>query len=296
MHALQLTTGRAMRILSIKNYDAYQHYKDRRPPWIKMHASVLDDYAFCCLQDASKAHLMLLWLLASKLDNRIPWDEQWLAKQLSATGPVNIQPLVDTGFVLVTHDASEALATCKQSAMPETEAETEKKTTTTTTLVVLQKPQNDVKVKAGTRYADVRTRIEGYFANLTEVTRTKSAQRSAQIDIAFAYWVAKYDKPRALLDKKRESRIGERLKENGGDLSELLYALDGGLRDKHLTEGGYDMLETVLRDRGNVERLAQQMPKYRAGDMHPMAKKLLAESDDGVALPPPLELAAAVGA
>lgn len=118
-----------MRYLSIKNYAKHQHYKDRRPPWIKLHAEVLDDYEFLCLQDASKAHLMLLWVLASKLENRIPCDPVFLAERLGATTPVNFQELVLQGFIELSEDDSKPLAFRKQSAMPETEAEgeTEKK-------------------------------------------------------------------------------------------------------------------------------------------------------------------------
>ena len=80
-------TGAEVRYLSVKNFAKHQHYKDRRPPWIKLHVEVLDDYAFACLQDASKAHLMLLWVLASKLDNRIPYDLSFLSRKLGCMDP-----------------------------------------------------------------------------------------------------------------------------------------------------------------------------------------------------------------
>lgn len=114
-----------MRYLSIKNLAKHQHYKDRRPPWIKLHAEVLDDYEFLCLQDASKAHLMLLWVLASKMNNRIPNDSVFLAEKLGATSQVNVQELIDQGFVDLSEDDSKPLAFRKRSAMPETETETE---------------------------------------------------------------------------------------------------------------------------------------------------------------------------
>ena len=114
-----------MRYLSVKNFAKHQHYKDRRPPWIKLHVEVLDDYAFACLQDASKAHLMLLWVLASKLDNRIPYDLSFLSRKLGCTSPIDIDELVLQGFIEVSQDDSKPLASRKQSAMPETETETE---------------------------------------------------------------------------------------------------------------------------------------------------------------------------
>jgi hypothetical protein len=58
--------------LRVKNWAEFQHYKDRNPPWIKLHRALLDDYEFARLPDASKAHLVLIWLLASQSDGRIP--------------------------------------------------------------------------------------------------------------------------------------------------------------------------------------------------------------------------------
>jgi hypothetical protein len=111
--------------LAIKNFEIHQHYKDRRPPWIKLHAAVLEDYAFSCLQDASKAHLMLLWVLASKLNNRIPNDPAWIARQIGATEPVDLQVLITAGFLVVVQDDSKPISQRSQDAMPETEGETE---------------------------------------------------------------------------------------------------------------------------------------------------------------------------
>ncbi len=114
-----------MKFLRVKNLEKHQHYKDRRPPWIKLHSEVLDDYDFACLQDASKAHLMLIWVLASRLDNKIPYDLAWITKQLSATVAVDVEELIMQGFIEVFDDGSKVLAPRKQSAMPETERETE---------------------------------------------------------------------------------------------------------------------------------------------------------------------------
>lgn len=112
----------APRYLSVKNWEEFQHYKDRSPPWIKLHRELLRDYEFSCLQDASKLHLMLIWLLSSQLDNRIPNDAAWIQRQIGVSDPVDLTALIDNGFLL----ASDVLADCKQSAMPETETETER--------------------------------------------------------------------------------------------------------------------------------------------------------------------------
>jgi hypothetical protein len=114
-----------VRFFRVVNLEKHQHYKKRRPPWIKLHAEVLDDYEFLCLRDASKTHLMLIWVLASKLDNRIPFDPVFVGNKIGATEPVDLQALMDQGFIEFTDDASDVLASSKQSALPETERESE---------------------------------------------------------------------------------------------------------------------------------------------------------------------------
>ena len=49
-----------------RNWARFQHYNTRRPPWIKLHRGLLDDYQFHTLPLASKALAPLLWLLASE--------------------------------------------------------------------------------------------------------------------------------------------------------------------------------------------------------------------------------------
>lgn len=118
-------------VLSVRNFEQYQHYKDRKPPWIKLYNDVLDDYAFEVLPDASKAHLMLIWLLASRTDNRIPNDPEWIARKIGATGSVDIAGLTSAGFLAESDGlpgpGGTRLAECEQDACPETEEESETK-------------------------------------------------------------------------------------------------------------------------------------------------------------------------
>jgi uncharacterized phage protein (TIGR02220 family) len=116
-----------VRYFTVKNYEKFQHYKDRSPPWIKLYNDVLDNYEFSRLQDASKLHLVLIWLLASRHDNRLPWDPEWIAKRIGASDKVNLDVLEASGFIEKVVNGSEVLAECKQIACLETEGETEKR-------------------------------------------------------------------------------------------------------------------------------------------------------------------------
>ena len=105
----------------VVNLEKYQHYTKRNPPWIKLHASTLEDYDFARLQDASKMHLCAIWLLASRTDNKIPYDAEWIAKRINATADVDLAALEHAGFIEVIGYDSNTLAPRTQSAAPETE-------------------------------------------------------------------------------------------------------------------------------------------------------------------------------
>jgi hypothetical protein len=113
-----------MGYLRVKNWEEFQHYKDRNPPWIKLHRTLLDDYEFSRLQDASKAHLMLIWLFASQKNGRIPDDPAFLKRKLGLEKEPNLKLLVDHGLLIPEQNASESLADCNQVAPRE---ETEKR-------------------------------------------------------------------------------------------------------------------------------------------------------------------------
>lgn len=88
--------------LTPKNWASFQHYKDRAPVWIKLHRSLLDDFAFSRLPDASKALAPLLWLLASEYERgKITATFEEVAFRLRMTeGKLRdaIKPLIDGEF------------------------------------------------------------------------------------------------------------------------------------------------------------------------------------------------------
>jgi hypothetical protein len=51
--------------LTPKDWAEFQHYKTRNPVWIKLHRTLLDNFAYSRLPVASRALAPFLWLLAS---------------------------------------------------------------------------------------------------------------------------------------------------------------------------------------------------------------------------------------
>lgn len=109
-----------------KNWKSFQHYKDRNPPWVKLHKTLLDDRDFSRLPIASKALAPMLWLLASESKDgifdgsveEIAFRLRWSEKDVTA----GLKPLIDKGLFSI---ASGVLADCYQDARPETETEGE---------------------------------------------------------------------------------------------------------------------------------------------------------------------------
>jgi len=120
-------------LLQPKNWAVFQHYKDRCPPWIKLHRDLLNDRVFMRLPIASKAIAPMLWLLASESKDGVfdgSLDELVFRLHISKKEYEDgVKPLIDNNFFTV---VSVVLAECKQDAIPETETERERETETET--------------------------------------------------------------------------------------------------------------------------------------------------------------------
>lgn len=105
-----------MRYLRVRNWERFQNYSDRKPPWIRLYVDLIngDDAEYNDLPDGAKLQLIHLWLLASRHDNRIP--ERIVTRQrLNVKSPVNIELLLASGFLECVQDASNTQASCNPS-------------------------------------------------------------------------------------------------------------------------------------------------------------------------------------
>ena len=110
--------------ISVVNFERFQHYTDRRPPWIKLHCALLDDDRFFDLADVERYHLIGLFILASQHDNKIPNKPEWLKHQLRTTKAISLERLIETGWIAMSgQDASTPLAERLHDASPRARAE-----------------------------------------------------------------------------------------------------------------------------------------------------------------------------
>lgn len=129
----------AERSWSVRNWREFQHYKDRLPPWIKLHRALLDDSEWGGLSPNAAKALINIWLIAADtVDGALPPLKQ-LAYRLRLTVQETEDVLAQLAHWVEPRSAS--VSPCEQPASnlqaarkhlaaPETETETEAKTKT----------------------------------------------------------------------------------------------------------------------------------------------------------------------
>jgi len=93
----------------IANWKNFQHYKDRNPPWIKLHVEILTSKTWVMLDDASRCLAIASMVIASKNDGKIPNDPDYF-KRVAYLNNVNFKPLIDIGFLIDASGCYQVLA------------------------------------------------------------------------------------------------------------------------------------------------------------------------------------------
>ncbi len=71
--------GPGLTYLSVRNWGRYQHYKHRRPPWVKLYTDMLHDEELRGLSHTTRLLWVLLLLLSGEFANAIPNDSERIA-------------------------------------------------------------------------------------------------------------------------------------------------------------------------------------------------------------------------
>jgi hypothetical protein len=111
-------------LTAIKGWKKFQHFKDRRPPWIKLYRDLLDDPDWHALDGADAKSLVMLWLIASEDDGNIPCTRK-IAFRLRITETKAEQLLTRLSHWLIQDDIT-PISPRYQDDTPETEGETDR--------------------------------------------------------------------------------------------------------------------------------------------------------------------------
>ena len=114
-------------MLRIQNWAEYQHYKDRNPPWIKLHFALLSSADWVALADASRVLAIACMLIASRNEGRVDASDKglsYLQRVAYLNSPPDLNPLIECGFLIcddcLLADASDLQAdACSESESEE---------------------------------------------------------------------------------------------------------------------------------------------------------------------------------
>jgi hypothetical protein len=109
--------------MKIKNWSKFQHFKDRKPPWVKLYRDLLDDIEWHELDPMSAKVLCMLWLIASEDDGNVP-ELKTLSFRLRLPLKTTKECLSKLNHWLI-HDDINMISDGYQSDGLETERETE---------------------------------------------------------------------------------------------------------------------------------------------------------------------------
>lgn len=94
----------------VKNWSKYQHYKDRNPPWVKLHYEMLTSKDWVMLSDASKLLAVVCIMIASRHDGKVPADPEYVKRAAYLDKAPDFSKLVESGFLLSASACKQMLA------------------------------------------------------------------------------------------------------------------------------------------------------------------------------------------
>jgi len=115
--------------IKVKDWNKFQHFKDRKPPWIKLYRDILDDLEWHELDPVAAKALVAIWLIASENDGELP-EMKKLAFRLRVTEKQAISIVSQLDHWLIQDDIN-VISDRYQDDSLEIETETYRKETET---------------------------------------------------------------------------------------------------------------------------------------------------------------------
>lgn len=112
-----------MTTISIKNWEQFQHYKDRDPPWVKLYRDLLTSESWVLGSDLSRVVQIASVLLAPRYGNKIPLRFGLLKKVMSLDCEEEqfnsaVQHLCDANFFEIQSDANTQIVSEQSASTP----------------------------------------------------------------------------------------------------------------------------------------------------------------------------------
>lgn len=121
--------------IRIRNWDRFQHYKKRNPPWIRLYRDLIDQPEYRDLSDSAFRLLVELWLLASDFNpgGNVPYDVQllaWRTGRASTDASIfpALQELADQRFIELPEIRDSSASTDASTSTPQRQSTENRKT------------------------------------------------------------------------------------------------------------------------------------------------------------------------
>lgn len=88
-----------MEMFKVRNWEVFQHYKDRSPPWIKLHYDLLSSETWVMLDDSSRVLAIACMLIASRNEGNVPNNPAYFKRVAYLNKKPNFNPLLEAGFL-----------------------------------------------------------------------------------------------------------------------------------------------------------------------------------------------------
>jgi hypothetical protein len=257
-----------MAILKIKNWERFQHYKHRNPPWIKLHRELLSSETWVLLSDASRVLAIALMLLAGGNDNHFEDTEdskRYIKRVAYLDDTPNFEPLIKCGFLEYESDIASNMQADASNGKPSSIKQNkdinlnidENKTTDASAMLASCKPMRtnaDPELETET---ETELYIKETLANANAKKKQKPTVTPEVLEI-FEHWKFAMIHPQAKLDEKRRTAIARALK-LGYAVESLKVAIDGCKADPwHMGANDrkkrFDGLTMILRDAEHIDK------------------------------------------
>ena len=106
--------------MRIKNWNEFQHFKDRTPPWIKLYRYLLDDPDWHSLSGDEAKTLIMLWLVASEdkqMEGNLPPVKNIAFRFRISEKELNQRLNKLSNWLIL--DDNEVISSCYQDDIPE---------------------------------------------------------------------------------------------------------------------------------------------------------------------------------
>ena len=243
-----------MEFLAVRNFRRYQHYKDRRPPWIKLYHDLWGDEDFFKLSVSERYYLIAFFVVASQNENCIPNNQEWLRREMAVKKPVPVERLKDAGWLYV---ANEPLIN-----MPVTDADA--------STVLAQRREREEKEQER-RIREERERERARHPEILElgefrrvqVTREQYSRLTDELGSSLGYYIDRMDR---WLDRQADSESGklpQRLQRKAYSLIRDWFSEDqrNGTRSRNSASGEGTPDQTHGRGRNGAGRYPEYKPK-----------------------------------